>query len=123
MICRLCNNDFYIKKELHNLFFDKKEYICDSCYKKYPIELEITDFPLEDYHCVILSMFKKNYYIDYDFFINEYSKIFSSIMLRNGYMVLFFDNFILNDFTIETIDLYSKLFQKNIYIFCCYLRK
>ena len=122
MKCRFCNNDFYIRRELHELFSNKKLYICDSCYQRYPIDLDILEFPLNDYHCVILSMFKKNYYIDYDYFIDEYSKIFQSLMLRNGYMVLFFEIFTLNDFTVEMLDLYSKLLEKNIYIFCFNLR-
>jgi hypothetical protein len=67
-------------------------------------------------------MFRKNYYIDYEFFIDEYSKIFSSIILRNGYMVLFFDIFTLNDYTIEMLDIYSKLLEKNIYVLCFHLR-
>ena len=122
MKCRFCNNDFYIRRELHELFSNKKLYICDSCYQRYPIDLDILEFPLDDYHCVILSMFKKNYYIDYDYFIDEYSKIYQSLILRNGYMVLFFDVFTLNDYTIEMVDIYSKLLEKNIYVLCFHLR-
>jgi hypothetical protein len=122
MKCRFCNNDFYIRRELHKLFSNKKLYICDSCYNRYKIDLDVLEFPLDDYHCVILSMFRKNYYIDYEFFIDEYSKIFSSIILRNGYIVLFFDIFTLNDYTIEMLDIYSKLLEKNIYVLCFHLR-
>jgi hypothetical protein len=122
MVCKNCKKRFSIKSSLHELFSKKYEYLCESCYKKYPIKLNITSIILDQYHCIILSIFKKKYYINYDYSINEYSKIYSSAMLKKGYIVLFFDDIYLNDFTIEIFDLYSKLFKKNLYIITFYLR-
>jgi hypothetical protein len=122
MICKNCKKRFYIKRSLHELFSKRYEYLCDSCYKKFPIKLNISSIILDEYHCVILSIFDKNYYINYDYFINEYSKIYSSSMSKKGYVALFFDYIYLSDYTIELFDLYSKLFKKNLYIITFYVR-
>lgn len=122
MICKNCGKRFYIKKSLHELFKKNYECLCDKCYKKYPIELKITPLILEDYHCYILSIFSKKYNIDYNYFINEYSKIYASALNKKGYVVLFFDYLYLSDNVIEILDLYSKLFKKNLYIITFILR-
>jgi hypothetical protein len=122
MICRNCGKRFYIKRSLHELFKRTEEYLCDKCYKKYPIELKITPLILEEYHCYILSMFSKKYYIDYNYFISEYSKIYFSSLNKKGYIILFFDYLYLSDNVIEILDLYSKLFNKNLYIITFNLR-
>jgi len=39
-------------------------------------------------------------------------------MNRENYHALFFDHIILNDFTLELLDSYSKLLQSNIIVLC-----
>ena len=122
MICKNCGKNFYIKKSLHELFKVKYEYLCDNCYRKYPIELKVTPLILDEYHCYILSMFPKKYNVRYDYFINEYSKIYASLINKKGYVVLFFDYVYLSDNVIEIFDLYTKLFKKNLYVLTFNLR-
>lgn len=122
MICKVCGKRFYIKKSLHELFKKKEEYLCDKCYKKYPIKLNITPLILDEYHCYILSIFPKNYNINYNYFINEYSKIYSALLNKKGYLVLFFDYIYLSDNVIEILDFYSKLFESNLYVITFNLR-
>lgn len=122
MICKNCKKKFYIKKSLHELFQKKYEYLCESCYKKYPIELKLTPLILDEYHCYILSIFPKKYKINYNYFVNEFSKIYSSLLNKKGYIVLFFDYIYLSDNVIEILDFYSKLFKENLYIITFYLQ-
>ena len=122
MLCKNCGKNFYIKKSLHNLFERKYEYLCEKCYKKYPIELKLNSLILDEYHCYILSLFSKKYTVNYDYFVNEYSKIYWSLFSKKAYQILFFDYIYLTDNVIEILDFYSKLLRKNLYIITFYLR-
>lgn len=124
MICRICNNRFYIKREFVSLFSTKKYIICDPCYKKYPIDLEYEAVKLEEYECCILNMFSKKYRINTNAFIYEYSKIFNKFYRKNNYFVLMYESLDLNDYyVIEALDIISKLLQKNLFIITFFLKK
>ena len=116
MVCKSCGKKFYIKKTLYDLFSKKYEYLCDKCYMKYPIDLKLTSIILDKYHCHILSVFQRKYPINYNYYINEYSKIVETSLQKSGYILLFFDYIYLNDYMVELLDFYSKLFKKNLYI-------
>lgn len=118
MICYECKRKFYFKRKFLTLFKEDKEYLCESCYNKYPIHLHSEDILLEDYHAFILAMFDHKYKIDYNLFFHEYSKLYNSLSMKKGYIVLFLENVYLNDSFIETLDIVSKLFMSNIYILC-----
>ena len=118
MRCVLCNDLFYVKRNILDLFKIDKEYICNKCYKKYPINLKFEAIQLDKYNCVILSMFNKKEYIEYNGFFKEYSKLFIANMHRNGFEALFFDHIKLDDDTLEILDAYSKLLRSNIIILC-----
>ena len=64
MKCLICNNYFYLRKSLLDLFKTKKEYICDKCYKKYPIHLKYELIELDLYQASIISLFDKKYNIN-----------------------------------------------------------
>lgn len=118
MRCVICNEIFYIKRKILDLFKSDKEYVCNKCYKRYPIDLKFEPIQLDKYKCVIISMFKTRYRIEYNGFVKEYTKLFISNMYRDGYHALFFEHIILNDDFLETIDMYSKLLKKNLAILC-----
>ncbi|MBQ9900471.1 MAG: hypothetical protein IJM36_05030 [Acholeplasmatales bacterium] len=118
MRCVICNDLFFIKRNILELFHTQKEYICNRCYKRYPINLRYEAIQLEKYNCVILSMFKKTERIEYNGFYKEYSKLFIANMHRKGFKALFFNHIRLNDETLEVFDAYSKLLRSDIIILC-----
>lgn len=118
MKCYLCGQYFYIKRDLLTLFKSKKEYVCNKCIKKYPIELNFTPVDLDKYCCVILSIFKKRNYIDYNVFYKEYSKIFISNFIRDGFKTIFLEHIKLDDNLFEELDIYSKLLKSNLIVLC-----
>ena len=63
-------------------------------------------------------MFDKKYYINYNAFIKEYTKVFIANLKRDGFEVLFFNHLILDDYTIEDLDAISKLMKSNIIVIC-----
>ena len=102
------------------IFSSKKEYICDKCYKKYKMDLSVENIQLDKYDCMVISMFKKRYYIDYNYFFKEYSKIIDTFIYKENYKLLFFDYLKLSDNVFETLDYISKLNKSNLIIFCFY---
>jgi len=123
MRCIYCNKVFYIKRDLLNLFNTNKEYICNGCYKKYPINLRYEAVMLDKYSCVIISMFNRKYNIDYNGYYKEYSKVFNSLLNKKDYFPLFIDFLNLEYETLETLDCYSKLVKKNLIILCFNLKR
>ena len=119
--CLICDEHFYVKRSLLNLFHEEKEYICNRCYKKYPIRLSIEKCQLDLYDCFIISIFTQKYNIDYNVFYLEYSKIFKSYQNREGFETLFLDNIKFNDETLAVLDCISKLNNKNLIIVTFYI--
>ena len=116
MKCLICNNYFYLKKSLLDLFKTKKEYICDKCYKKYPIHLRYELIELDMYQASIISLFDKKYNINLNVFHKEYSKIFENYFNKEEYQVIFLDYLSLDDRDLEALDGISKLFEKNLIV-------
>ena len=116
MKCVLCGNFFYFKRNLLELFKEKEEYICPKCYKKYPITLNILPIQLEKYDCVIVSMFSKKYYIEYNAFIKEYGQVFKANLKRKGFKLLFFNHLVLDEYTLEGLDAISKMLKSSIIV-------
>lgn len=118
MRCVICNDLFYIKRRILDLFSTKKEYVCNKCYKKYPISLGYEPIQLDKYKCVIVSMFDRKYKIEYNGFIQEYNKLFLANYNRKGYHAMFLDHIDLDDDFLEMMDMYSKLLKSNLAILC-----
>ncbi len=118
MRCVICNDLFYIKRRILDLFSTNKEYICNKCYSKYPITLKYEAIQLDRYKCVIISMFKKRSRIEYNGFVKEYSKLFIANLKRDGYHAIFIDHIKLTEEFLETMDIYSKLLDSNLAILC-----
>lgn len=122
MICCKCKKLFFIKRSFLDLFNEKKEYLCNSCYKSYPIKLNLETLSLPEHNIVIISIFDKPYPIDYNWYQEEYSKIFEANYFRNGYITLFFDFLVFNNETIELLQTYCSLFLSNLIIICFYIK-
>lgn len=123
MKCKLCDQMFYIKRGILELFKTSKEYICNKCYKKYPIALSYEVIQLEKYHVILLSIFDRSHRIDYNVFYKEYSKVFISNYKRRGYKTLFIDYLSLSYDEFETLDFISKLLDSNIIIVALNVKK
>ena len=122
MVCMICKKQFYEKRTLLNLFKEEKGYICNKCYQKYPIELETESFELENYNCLVVSMFKYDYKINYNAFIMEYQKIYLRLFNLNDSSLLFFDNVDLHK-DLEVLNLYANSLENNIIILTFHMRK
>ena len=118
MKCRLCDQFFYVKRSILDLFNTNVEYVCNKCLKKYPIELSFNPVQLDNYYCIIISIFKHKSFIDYNVFFKEYSKLFISNMNREGFKTLFLEHIKLDDNLFEVLDMYSKLLKSNLIILC-----
>ena len=122
MRCVICNELFYIKRRILDLFKTDKEYVCNRCYKRYPINLKYEAIQLDKYKCVIISMFNTRNRIEYNGFFKEYTKLFIS-MNRDGFHALFLDHIKLNDDFLEIMDMYSKLLKRNLAILCLTMKE
>ena len=122
MVCKICKRKFYKRKTLLNLFKKEEEIICPNCYKKYPIELSYESFPLENYNCLVVSIFKYNYKINYDYFIKKYQKIYERLDNMNSSELLFFD-FIDITNQLSYLNEIANLMENNIIILTFNFRK
>ena len=116
MKCVFCNNNFYIKRSILELFKIDKEYICNKCYKKYPIDIRLEKIQLDIYECTLITLFEKKYYINMNYYLKEYSKVFKSFYKKDNYELLFFDEVDLSDNGLAYLDGVSKLLESNIII-------
>ncbi len=117
MKCQICKKDYYIKRGFLDLFREENTYICNSCYNKYKIELSHQEFMLENYNCIVVSMFKKRYKIDYRAFFLEYSQIARSLYFKENYELIMLD-FVDLSYNLELLNMYANLLQSNIIVLC-----
>ena len=115
-ICLNCGCKFYIKRNILELFSTKKEYLCMACYKKYPLNIKFEDIILDNYEVRIVSMFNELKVKDLNYYINEYDKIYKSLLKTTNLPIIFVDEIILNDDTFEELDAMTKLFKSNLII-------
>lgn len=117
MKCQICKKEYYLKRGFLELFSQDNSYICNSCYNKYKIELSYQEFMLENYNCIVVSMFKKRYKIDYRAFALEYSQIARTLYKKKNYEVLLLD-FVDLSYNLELLNMYANLLKSNIIILC-----
>lgn len=120
--CAICKNNFYVKRGFLDLLRPENEYICNSCYNKYKIELNYQEFMLENYSCAVVSLFKRMYKINYKAFILEYSRIAQKLMEKSDYELILLDYVDLS-YNLETLNMYANLLKKNIIILCYYYKE
>ena len=102
IMCMLCKNKSY-------------NYLCDECYKKYPIDMKMEYIPLDKYNCYILSLFQKNIRFDYNYYINEYSQIFK-FFNKLRYHIIFIENIKMDIDSYLELDMITKLVKKDILV-------
>lgn len=122
MVCAKCKKLFFIKRGFLGLFREEKEFLCNECYKKYPISLGIESIAFSDYEAVIISIFRKRYPIDYNWYYKEYNQIIEANLNREGYNVILLDSLLINQDTMEVLNSYCQLFKSNIIVICFYLK-
>lgn len=99
------------------MFSFKTYYCCDKCFNKYSFKINYSHIPLDNHELIIVSLFDKDYKVNYQGFILEYSEIFSrlSLLIKND-LIIPMDKVYLSDEIIEKYSHISTLLDKNIYI-------
>ena len=118
MKCKICGSIFYEKRGIIDLFNTDKQEICRKCVISHGISIEFENIILDKYEARVMSLFKKKENIDYNLFMDDFSKIYNSLLLTDEYEVLFFDHLKLNEDEVEELDAITKLFDKNIIVMC-----
>lgn len=117
MKCLICKKEFTVIRRLITLFSTKRYLICDNCLKNNPFELEFNVIPLDNHTLEIISLFKKEKYINYHAFIEEESKIYEKlIQTKNRHQFIFYDSFTLNEKSLYEFNAISNNLDKDILI-------
>lgn len=123
MKCLVCGNEFNEKRYLSDLFRTKKFYICLKCMKENPIELNFDNIPLDDHMLEIVSLFKKDYHINYDGYMCEYNSIYEKLLeTRKSELLIMSDSFTLSEENIEKYNYISKTLDKDIIVLTNFLK-
>ena len=98
MKCLVCDKEFNEKRFLSDLFRTKKYYVCLNCLKNNPIDIQFNIVPLDNHMLEIVSLFPKDRHINYDGYIDEYSKVYQKLLeTKKNEQVIMCDSFILNE--------------------------
>lgn len=124
MYCFTCEKQFYVKRNFLSLFETKKYYICDSCRKKYPIQLHYEEIPLENYSLYIVSIFRMTYNLCFESYGKEISYIVLFLLKRHkACFFIFQEHLHLTDYFIEFLSLLADAEKKDILFVCCEVKK
>ena len=117
MECKICGSIFNEKRFLKDLFRTKEFHVCEECLHKYPFEIEYNYFPLDNHMLEVVSLFKKDNNINYDFFTQEYSEIYKTILKSNENKLLIHLNKVyISEETLMNYSYISTLLDKEIII-------
>lgn len=97
MRCLCCNQEFYVRRKLNNLFSGDTKYICNKCKPK-AIKIDMTRIIVEQNDIDIYIVGdgdSKKYAYDYAYLLE--------IILNRGDIVILYDFFCLNDSTYNII--------------------
>jgi hypothetical protein len=120
MKCAICNHTFIIKRRIKDLFLTKQFYVCDACYKKYPINISYNVLPLNNYSLKIFQLFGANYHLKNDPFLNEFSQLFEYVYKLTDNEILIYNNLKINNYSLATFETLSSLLEHDIFIVCDY---
>ncbi len=118
MKCLICNRNFTIKGKLRDLFKNNKFYVCDACYKRYPIKLNYNVIPLNNYNLKIYSLFDKYYYFANDPFVLEFSHLLEYVLSQNYQNVLIYNNLNINERKLYIFENLANLVEDDLIIVC-----
>ncbi len=113
MRCLCCNQEFYVRRKLNNLFSGDTQYICDKCKPK-AIKIDMTRIIVEQNDIDIYIVGdgdSKKYAYDYAYLLE--------IILNRGDIAILYDFFCLNDSTYNIIKYHIMAnANKKIVIIC-----
>lgn len=119
MICKNCNQQFYVKRGFLSLFESKKYYICDTCMKKNPIHISFEHIPLENYELICVSLLSYDKYIRLDAYSYELSSVSEFLISKyKNYLFVYLDIANLSDFFLEELSFLADCSRKPILLFC-----
>ena len=117
MKCLVCDKEFNEKRFLSDLFRTKKYYVCLNCLKNNPIDIQFNIVPLDNHMLEIVSLFPKDRHINYDGYIDEYSKVYQKLLeTKKNEQVIMCDSFILNEKNLTEYNYISRALDKDIVI-------
>lgn len=118
MRCKICNKKFEIKKNFSNLLKVERYYICDTCYKKYPISLDMFTMPLSKGRILyVYTLFSEDKRIDTTAFIKEISMIYKFCLNKyRGDIIILEESFKIDESGMYNFNVISKLLDKNIVV-------
>lgn len=118
MRCSICKRKFEIKRNFNNLLKIERYYICDSCYKKYPISLDMFTMPLSEGRTVyVYTLFSEDNRIDTTPFIKEFSFIYKYCMKKHtNTKIILEEQFKINDESMFYLNVLSSIEEKSVVI-------
>ena len=118
MKCAICNRNFTVKYRLKDLFKNKKYYICDSCYKRYPIKINYNVIPLNKYNLKIYSLFDKYYHFKNDPFVLEFSHLLEYVLTLENENIFIYNIININEYKLNYFETISNLMESDLIIVC-----
>ena len=82
MKCLNCGKEFGIERSIFNLFDTKDYYICDKCLKEHPIEINYQTIPIKNHTLDIISLLKKNDYVNIKAYLDLYNSIYDEMKTK-----------------------------------------
>lgn len=117
MKCLVCSSEFNEPRFLKDLFRTKKFHVCQNCLNKYPIKVNFNVIPLDSHQLEIVILFPKDKNINYNAFLDEYSKIYENVSFLNQNKVIIpYDKLYLTEENLMYFDHVSTLLDKDIII-------
>ncbi len=118
MKCAICNRNFTVKSRLKDLFKNKKYYICDSCYKRYPIKINYNVIPLNKHNLKIYSLFDKYYHFKNDPFVLEFSHLLEYVLTLENENIFIYNIININEHKLNYFETISDLMESDLIIVC-----
>lgn len=117
MECLICGKIFNEPRSLKDLFRTKKFNICLECLKKYKLEINFSVIPIKDHFLEIISLFEKDYGINYEAFLETFSIIYKKVCYLNQekFIVIVSKVYLTDELLIE-FEHISTLINKDIII-------
>ena len=124
MICHNCYKFFNSKRSFLDFFATKAVYICETCRNNFPLKLNLTRLPLENYELVVVSFLEKHYKFNLTAYIEEISQMFNFFRLKHtDFFIIYLDYFNITDLNLEIISFIADCEKNPIFILCGNIRK
>ena len=119
MKCKICNKRIINHITFSDFFSNKKRFICDECYKLYPLHINYTVIPLSNYELKIYSMFEKEYYFKNDPFNLETAQILTYLLEKYADSIILLEKkLFLNETNLSIYEVIADINKKDLCIIC-----